>query len=391
MIERIEARGFLICGLSSLLALAACSSGSDGSATGAGGAAGNGMVGPSAGGAATSGGGVPAMGAGGTAQGTGNTSTTSTGGTPQGAGGAPTTGSGGTTTSTGGVPTTSDGGATSTGGASSTGGATSTGGASSTGGAGGAVATGGPCLTDLTTEAAIIGDSYITGFLTPALQPSLAMLDPSLTNTPNYGVAGVSLANGGLNANEDVPIQFATAIKAHSNLKFTIMDGGGNDILVCDGTKFPGCATNCAKAGSSTNAVCQSIVQQSIDAASKLLQTAATAGVQNTVYFFYPHTPDMMGGFNEILDYAEPKAKAACDGAYAASGNKLSCFFVDLVAPFKAAFGDANPADFETALGVHPTQPGVTLMAQQIFDTMKAHCVGFTASDAMKYGCTCTK
>jgi len=41
-------------------------------------------------------------------------------------------------------------------------------------------------------------------------------------------------------------------------------------------------------------------------------------------------------------------------------------------------------------LGVHPTQPGVTLMAQEIFKTMKAHCVGFTAADAMKYGCTCT-
>ncbi len=254
----------------------------------------------------------------------------------------------------------------------------------------GGAATGGPCLKDTTTEAAILGDSYVTGFTTPALQPALAMLDPSLMNTPNYAVAGVSLASGGLNAMEDVPIQFATAIKAHSNIKFTIMDGGGNDILVCDTAQFSGCATVCAKAGSSTNSTCQAIIKKSIDASTALLKTASDAGVKDTVYFFYPHTPDMNGGYNEILDYAEPMAKAACDGANAASGGKLSCWFVDLVAPFKAAFGDANPANFETLLGVHPTQAGVTLMAQQIFNTMKAHCIGFTAADAMKYGCTCT-
>ena len=50
----------------------------------------------------------------------------------------------------------------------------------------GGAATGGPCLKDTTTEAAILGDSYVTGFTTPALQPALAMLDPSLMNTPNY-------------------------------------------------------------------------------------------------------------------------------------------------------------------------------------------------------------
>jgi lysophospholipase L1-like esterase len=386
--------------LSALFVLAGCSSGNGDSTDGAGGVGGNGVINPAAGGVATGTGGIATTSTGGTAQGTGNLATTSTGGITQGSGGAPATSTGGApTTGTGGTPTTGTGGVVSTGGAPTTGsggapngGAPSSGGAAGMGGMGaaGAAATGGPCLSDTTTEAAFIGDSYVTGFLTPALQPNLAMLDPSLTSTPNYAVAGVSLANGGLNASQDVPIQFATAIKAHGNLKFTIMDGGGNDILVCDGTKFPGCATVCAKPGAATNSVCQSIVQQSIDAAAKLLQTAATAGVQNTVYFFYPHTPDMNGGYNEILDYAEPKAKAACDGALSASGGKLSCWFVDLVQPFKAAFGDANPADFETALGVHPTQPGVTLMAQQIFDTMKAHCVGFTAADAMKYGCTCT-
>jgi hypothetical protein len=384
-------------------------SGAGGVASGAGGdASGAGGTASGAGGTASGAGGT-ASGAGGTASGAGGTTgtggtTSSAGGTTSGAGGTTssaggtTSGAGGTTSGAGGKAsgaggTTSGAGGTTSGAggkASGAGGTTSgAGGTTGTGGTTGA-ATGGPCLTDLTTQAAIFGDSYVTGFTTPPLQPALAQLDPSLKNTPNYAVLGVSLATGGLSPSQDVPLQFASAIKAHPNLKFTIMDGGGNDLIECDTKQFPGCDTLCAQAGSSKNSTCLAIVQKAMDAAAALLKTASDAGVKDTVYFFYPHTPAKNGGYNEMLDYVEPLAKAACDGANAASGGKLSCWFVDLVQPFKTAFGDANPAYFEKLLGVHPTQPGVTLMAQQIFNTMKAHCVGFTAADAMKYGCTCT-
>ena len=387
MRRRIEATG-LVCGaLSALFILAACSSSPSGTGTGdqgnstGGDGFGSGGFATGSGGSPTSSGGFP----------------TSSGGFPTSSGGFP-TGSGGDTTSTGGSETGTGGGETGTGGTTgSTGGTTgSTGGTTGggTGGGGGSTLTpptAGPCLTDGASQGTIIGDSYVTGFATPALQPELAKLDATIGMFSNYAVAGVSMASGGINAAEDVPIQFNTAIMAHPDIKFSIMDGGGNDILVCDAGANPNCASVCSSPGSSTNAMCTGIVAKAVAAAKTLMQTAATAGVKDTVYFFYPHIPDKNGGYSEILDYSEPLAKASCDGAFAATGGKLNCHFVDLVQPFKAAFGDANPADFSALDGVHPAQAGVTLMAQTIYAKMKADCVGFTAADAMTAGCTCTK
>jgi lysophospholipase L1-like esterase len=366
--------GLLIGASATLLGLTAC--GSDGgNASGAGGSA---SVVPSSGGAPVSAGGS-ATGAGGSA--------TSLGGSTTGVGGS-TMSLGGSTTSAGGSPTSSGGSTTGTGGSSessaggsSTGGGTSAGGSSGTssGGAsgGGGAATKSPCIATPANDGAFIGDSYVTGFGSPALQPALGALDAQALQFQNYAVAGTSLATGGLTGL--IPPQLMS-VKAGT--KLLVMDGGGNDILICDTLTYASCNTVCSTAGSSKQKVCTDIVNKAITTATSLIGQAATKGITDVVYFFYPHIPAPGGGgggYSEILDYSEPLAKAACDAAEANSSGKLRCYFVSTVEAFKAAGGDKNAANF-AADGIHPSDAGQKIVAAQIWSTMKANCVGQPSS-----------
>jgi hypothetical protein len=257
------------------------------------------------------------------------------------------------------------------------GGFQNTGGIQGTGGGG--TQTSPPCLTNAS-EGVIIGDSYVTGALSPALQPALAALNPFANGFRNYAVAGTSMATGGLTGL--IPPQWDQAVAANPDIKFGIMDGGGNDILICDVGKFPSCNTICKSPGSSTNAMCKDIVAQAVAAAEALMKKAAGQGLQDVIYFFYPHLPGTNTGYKEITDYAEPFAKASCDNAPANTGGKLHCFFVDLVAPFAAAGGDANPANFVSD-SIHPSQAGQNIIAKEINNVMQKNCLG------MQNGC-CT-
>lgn len=230
-----------------------------------------------------------------------------------------------------------------------------------------------PCVTDGANQVAIIGDSYVTGALSPALQPALVTLAPGASSFANYAVAGVSLASGGIAA--FIPTQLTPALAKPVTLM--IMDGGFNDILICDGAKYPNCNIICSTAGASAAPVCQNIVQAAVDAAKGVLATAANAGVKDVVYFFVPHLPAIGGGgagFDEILDYAEAKLKAACDAAATTTG-KLNCHFVSTVNVFKAAGGDKNAANFVSD-GIHPSAAGQAIVAAQIWNEMNADCLG---------------
>jgi lysophospholipase L1-like esterase len=232
-----------------------------------------------------------------------------------------------------------------------------------------------PCLTGAG-DAVILGDSYVTGFLSPALQPALAALDPSASNFRNYAVAGTSLANGGVGL---IPPQLDTAVAANPIIKFAIMSGGGNDILLCDNNKFPGCQATCSVAGSSGQKVCTDIVAAASAAAEALMVKMSSAGVKDVIYFFYPHIVANNGGYTEILDYARPLAKAKCNATAAMSGGRLTCHFIDLVAPFAAAGGDMNPANFSIVDGIHPSQAGQNIIAQEIWATMQSACLGMAS------------
>ncbi|HVW29408.1 MAG TPA: SGNH/GDSL hydrolase family protein [Polyangiaceae bacterium] len=338
---------------------------------------------------------APAGGSGNTVtQGTGNTTALGGSGNAVGSGGITGTGA---ITGTGGII--GAGGITSAGGASAGGTSGDTGGTTSTGGASGSTGMGGsaggtaimegtpPCISSAS-EVAIIGDSYVTGAASPALQPALGMLDATANSFRNYAVPGTSLATGGITGL--IPPQLTTALM--QTTKAIIMDGGGNDILICDAAMFPGCATTCTSKGSAMNMQCQTIVQKATDEAKALMIQDSMSGVHDVIYFFYPHIPDAGpggAGFTEILDYSEPLAKQLCDSASSLTSGKTFCHFVDLVQPFMAAGGDKNPANF-AADGIHPSQAGQNIIAKEIFNVMKTNCIGMTAADAMKNGCTCS-
>jgi hypothetical protein len=239
-------------------------------------------------------------------------------------------------------------------------------------GTGGAPAAAPPCLT-AATQGVIMGDSYVTGAASPPLQPALNAIYPFAAGFSNVAVAGTAMASGGLLGL--IPPQW-NQVKS-LNPKFAIMDGGGNDILICNTQLYPGCSTDCKNPGATTHQTCKDIVAKATEAASTMMMTAANDGLRDVVYFFYPHLPKQggVGPYWEISDYAEPIAKASCEGAFQKSGGKLNCYWVSMVAPFAAAGGDGNPLNFALD-GIHPSDAGQRIIATEIDKVMKAHCVG---------------
>jgi lysophospholipase L1-like esterase len=233
-----------------------------------------------------------------------------------------------------------------------------------------------PCLA-VPSEGVFIGDSYITGFLSPPLQPTLAALDPFVAGFRNHAVAGTAMASGGLGT---IPPQFDTTLAEDARVKLVIMDGGGNDFLICDPIRYPRCTTLCSAPGSATQRVCTDIVAAAVAAMGQLAAKMADAGVKDIVYFFYPHIPNHNGGFREIVDYSEPLVRQQCQDVSTITGGRLTCHFVDLTGPFQAAGGDLNPANFSPIDGIHPSAAGQVIIASQIWSTMQRGCLGQTAA-----------
>jgi hypothetical protein len=339
------------------------------------------------GGAAATGGGN-VVGTGGTAgPSSGGTSTVGQSGTANGGSGAVASLTGGSP-GTGGIPSGS-GGASNAGGASNTGGSAgaagaggaSQGGATSTGGGGGA---GGmeslekpPCLKD-SSQIVLIGDSYVNwiSHTFPADINAASML-----TIEDFAVGGTSMGSGGIGL---IPPQFDTALKTHPKILTVIMDGGGNDVLVADVGMFPQ-GGDCKMKGAMSPSIpdCQKIVQKALDAGTTLFLHMADSGVKDVMFFFYPHVPlnTVVGGTdpNGMLDYALPKIKAACDGAYETSvkmnpQKTIRCHFLDLVPVFDGHM------DYFAASDIHPNPTGSKAMATAMWAKMKQDCVGQPAS-----------
>jgi hypothetical protein len=333
--------------------------------------------------------------------GTGNVSSGNGGTTPTGYGGTPGTGNvpgGGGSLGTGGSPPGGGGvGPTSGGAGPGTGGGSPMGGAGgSSGGAGGA-ATGGtggmsggggtggdgtdegkpPCLKD-STQIVLIGDSYINwGTHTFPADINAA----SMLTIQDFAVGGTSMGSGGIGL---IPPQFDTALQSHPNILAVIMDGGGNDVLLPDAAMFPNGA-QCKNMGAQSPMIadCQKIVQKALDAGQALFLHMADKGVQDAIFFYYPHVPlgTLLGGTdpNGMLDYAQPKIKAMCDGAYQTSTAKnpmkpIRCHFVPLVPVF-----DGHMEYFASG-DVHPNPMGSKAMAAAVWAKAKADCVAQPAS-----------
>jgi hypothetical protein len=251
------------------------------------------------------------------------------------------------------------------------GGAGATGGTGGTGGVGGSGGSSGRPACFAANQTIVVGDSYIN-WGSHSLPADLQR--ESGQTWPLFAVGGASIASGGIATL--IPQQLEQAIAQYHTFSTLFFDGGGNDVLICDALKYPGCGDCKNNANAASVPVCQQVVQAALDAAAALVLRAAQVGVKDVVYFFYPTVPagTPIGGAypNVMNDYARPKAKALCATAQSVAG--VRCTFVDMVPVFQG-----HPEYFAIA-DIHPNTLGSAAMAKAIWAAMKANCVSQPAS-----------
>jgi len=228
-----------------------------------------------------------------------------------------------------------------------------------------------PCIDD-PQQAAIIGDSYIN-WVSHSLPADLtARIGHAF---PMHAIGGASMASGGVAG--FIPDQYDNAKAQQPDLRFVIMTGGGNDLLVPDGNMTG--ASECKNSlDSPSMPICQQVIDLALDEARTLLMRAAQDGVRDVVYFFYPRIPEgtIVGGThpNTILDHALPQARAFCDNAVNDTHGALRCHFVDMTPVFGGDTSLFAPTD------IHPNLAGSAKMADAIWDTMTEACIGQPSS-----------
>lgn len=225
-------------------------------------------------------------------------------------------------------------------------------------------------------ELALIGDSWINYPLGEFLAPRLAQRaqkDGALAQGEMYNdqaVAGTSLATGGVGLISDqwAPAKQA-AMAAGTSVKFVVMDGGGNDVLLGN--------QKCLDNGQmrDQDPGCQKTVKDATMVGMMLEQKMKMDGVGQAVYFFYPHVP--AGGW-DVLDYSLPMAKATCESL---NDEKYQCYFVDTREAFQGAGNTGQAmANLIGPDGIHPNAAGDDVLADLIWKTMKEHCMAQPAS-----------
>lgn len=212
-----------------------------------------------------------------------------------------------------------------------------------------------PCITKAS-QGILLGDSYVNFInnIEPRVS-ALAVKDGAIPNGMrfrDYAVAGTSLAADG----GSIPPQWDNAKRADPDIKFVIMDGGGNDVLLWN--------MQCLAAGSDMNAGCQKVVTDANAAAKAMMENMKASGVSDVVFFFYPYVP---AGGDDILDYSYPLAKQQCEGG---STDTFRCHFIDTRQAFM------GHADYIGLDGIHPTATGADVIAGLIYDKMKMNCIG---------------
>ena len=220
-------------------------------------------------------------------------------------------------------------------------------------------------------EVVLIGDSYFAlsettsppaGEITQHLQglaSAAGALAPGDTYR-HYYASGANMATSYAGSQiPPIPTQFASAVSANPDIRYVIMDGGGNDILLEN--------TSCILAAATTplSDTCKAAVQNALSAATALFQSMKTAGVEKVIYFFYPHLPTTrFPSVNVMIDYAYPLVQAVCQNA------AIPCEFVDT----RSAF-NGNDASYIGPDDIHPTAAGSDAIAELLWSTMKQDCV----------------
>ncbi len=227
-------------------------------------------------------------------------------------------------------------------------------------------------------EVVMLGDSYMDyGGVGPAL------LSDAQASYRHYYLAGSALNYGSGQLN--IPYQFDTmalgdtSIPNPTDIKVIIMDGGGNDVLIDN--------RNCLTAPP-PDPTCQQAIDASLARGNALFQEFAAKGVQQVVYFFYPHLdpngggilPTPAPGVNVALDYALSNLEKTCCGApfqstsdsYSCRGTSsgIDCIVVDTNPGFVGHLSDYLMSDH-----VHPNSSGAKVIADMVWKVMQQDCV----------------
>jgi len=225
----------------------------------------------------------------------------------------------------------------------------------------------------------IAGDSYVSGNGTAALQPFLAALNPNAAEFRNFALGGASLAPGaGLSL---ISAQLDAAVRQDPDIDLLIVDGGFTDVTLCNPSNFPGCQPACSRSGATSVKACTDIASQAILAADSLFLKAAAAGVENIVFFSYPHIPAQGGGHMDVFDFLSAHLRTRCDALDVKTQGRSHCHFVDMVPPFKVG-GDLNPANFDGQPIPLPSAAGAALLAKTLDTFMKTECLGQPATSS---------
>jgi hypothetical protein len=252
------------------------------------------------------------------------------------------------------------------------------------------------CVTGSVTpnEVVMLGDSYFDpAWANTALDIFGDAQDAGAlaasTTYRHYYIGAASLGWGNPDTQWYIPYQYDpmaktdTAVMNPKDIKVIIMDGGGNDVLIGN--------NSCETTAPPANTSCTTTIETAIGKAQSLMQEMVSDGVETIVYLFYPHLDPAGGGIlltpaptvNDALDYAYPLAEKVCCGSSFTStasnytctgtpvpGSNTKCIFVDTRPAFEGHLADYIKDDH-----VHPSPTGAQVMADLVWNAMKANCV----------------
>ena len=212
-----------------------------------------------------------------------------------------------------------------------------------------------------------LGDSYVSlpVMLVPKVE-DLARADGALGLGQRYrdfSFPGTTL--GSPAAPGSIPPQWDSAVRGNPNITTVIMDGGGNDLIL----GVDSLLNDCLGVGARRKPACTAIVQGAMNMVRQMAQKMKAQGVQDVVYFLYPHVP--LGG-DDILDYSVEQAQAL---ATELSTDSFRFHLVDTRGTFQGHpeyFGGLDP--------IHANEAGGRQIARLVWETMKRECIAQPAS-----------
>jgi lysophospholipase L1-like esterase len=217
-----------------------------------------------------------------------------------------------------------------------------------------------PCLKK-GSQVVFIGDSYINYDVAHTLLSTLieqrAVKDGALKQGDhyrNYAVPGTALAAP--NILGMIAPQWDQAKSEDPDIKAVIMDGGGNDVLIDH--------MECLAAGSAKDSGCQQVVADTLRVGTDLITNIRNSGVNDDIYFFYPHVP---AGGDDINDYALALLQTQ---AMSLATPTFRTYVLDLIPIFD------GHADWIADDGIHANDTGENKMADEIWQIMKTNCIG---------------